>query len=90
MIRIVSIWDVYKWQLLNFKIIPPLLYDYNEGGIILGKIEDMQKIILVMRQELQDLINEKSDLLHPEVIAASQKLDQALNNYNDILKELKK
>ncbi|GAA0116070.1 Spo0E family sporulation regulatory protein-aspartic acid phosphatase [Clostridium senegalense] len=56
----------------------------------MGKIEDMQKIILVMRQELQDLINEKSDLLHPEVIAASQKLDQALNDYNDILKELKK
>lgn len=34
-----------------------------------------------MRNEMHRLIDEKADNLHPEVIKASQMLDQVLNQY---------
>lgn len=43
-----------------------------------------------MRQSLQDLINEKQSLLDPEVIIASQKLDEALNEYHNLFKKVDK
>ena len=43
-----------------------------------------------MRQTLQDLINEKPSLIDPEVVAASQELDEALNEYNNLLNKLDK
>jgi len=39
---------------------------------------------------LQDLINEKPSLLDPEVITASQELDKALNEYNNLLNKVYK
>ncbi|SFC16779.1 aspartyl-phosphate phosphatase Spo0E family protein [Clostridium uliginosum] len=54
------------------------------------KIEAVNKKICEMRQLLQDLINEKSNLLDPEVIIVSQELDKALNEYNNLLKKVNK
>jgi uncharacterized protein involved in tolerance to divalent cations len=48
-------------------------------------LEEIKKTICEMQQELHTIIDEKHNLLHPEVIAASQKLDVALNEYNNII-----
>ena len=40
-----------------------------------------------MRQALQDLIDEKQSLLDPEVIIASQKLDETLNEYYNLFQK---
>lgn len=53
-------------------------------------IENINKKICKMRQALQDLINEKSNLLDPEIIFASQELDEALNEYNKLLNKVDK
>lgn len=53
-------------------------------------IENVNKKIYEMRQALQDLINEKPNLVDPEVVAASQKLDKALNEYNNLLNKVDK
>lgn len=54
------------------------------------KLEMINKKICDMRQALQELINEKENLLDPEVIIASQKLDEALNEYNKLLNKVGK
>ncbi|MDR3598533.1 aspartyl-phosphate phosphatase Spo0E family protein [Clostridium sp.] len=56
----------------------------------MDKIENINKKICEMRQSLLDLINEKSSLLDPEVIIASQELDEALNEYNNLLNKVDK
>ena len=48
-------------------------------------LEEIKKTICEMQQELHTIIDEKHNLLHPEVIAASQKLDVALNEYNNLI-----
>ena len=40
-----------------------------------------------LRKELNTLILEKQDLLDPDVIAASKKLDDVLNEYNNMKKK---
>lgn len=52
--------------------------------------KNINKKIREMREALVDIINEKSNLLDPEVIAASQELDEALNEYNNLLKKVDK
>lgn len=54
------------------------------------KLENINKKICEMRQTLQDLINEKPSLVDPEVVAASQELDKALNEYNNLLNKVDK
>ncbi|AQS11142.1 Spo0E like sporulation regulatory protein [Clostridium saccharobutylicum] len=54
------------------------------------KIKEINKRICQMRQSLQDLINEKPNLLDPEVITASQELDKALNEYNNLISRVDK
>ncbi len=46
---------------------------------LIYKIEDLRK-------ELNTLILEKQDLLDPDVVAASKKLDDALNEYDNMKK----
>lgn len=48
-------------------------------------LEEMKKTICEMRQTLHIIINEKNNLLDPEVIAASQELDATLNEYNNLI-----
>ncbi|MFR1707725.1 MAG: aspartyl-phosphate phosphatase Spo0E family protein [Clostridium sp.] len=52
------------------------------------KIDEMDKEVCEMRQNLQRLISEKANLLDPEVIIASQKLDVILNEYHTILRKI--
>lgn len=56
----------------------------------MNKLENMEKQIYNMRQALYVIINERNDLLHLDVIEASQKLDQALNEYNKLLNKVGK
>ena len=37
-----------------------------------------------------DLIQERANLIDPEVVQASQNLDKALNEYHDLLKSRKR
>lgn len=53
-------------------------------------IKEMNIKICQMRQSLQDLINEKQSLLDPEVIIASQELDQTLNEYHNLFEKVDK
>ncbi|WP_105177118.1 MULTISPECIES: aspartyl-phosphate phosphatase Spo0E family protein [Clostridium] len=53
-------------------------------------LKEMNNKILKLRQALQELITKKNNLLDPKVIVASQELDEALNEYNKLLKELNK
>ncbi|EES48023.1 aspartyl-phosphate phosphatase Spo0E family protein [Clostridium botulinum] len=53
-------------------------------------LKEMNNKILKLRQALQELIAKENNLLDPKVIAASQELDEALNDYNKLLKELNK
>ncbi len=48
----------------------------------MGTLEEYELIIYEMRQALYKLIDEKENLLDKEVVAASQELDKALNEYN--------
>ena len=52
----------------------------------MGELEEIDKKVYEMREILQALIKEKSSLLDPEVITASQKLDNILNEYNQLIK----
>lgn len=54
------------------------------------EIGSICKEICNMRQALQDLINENPNLLDPNIINASQKLDEALNEYNNLLSKVDK
>ena len=50
-------------------------------------LKDMKIIIDEMRQTLSSVIDEKQNLLDAEVIAMSQKLDDILNTYNNLLEK---
>ncbi|AYD39686.1 aspartyl-phosphate phosphatase Spo0E family protein [Clostridium fermenticellae] len=52
----------------------------NEIKEILRQIEDL-------KENLNNLINQKSILLDPKIIAASQMLDSILNEYDGIIKK---
>lgn len=48
-------------------------------------LQDVEKIIYEMRQELHVIIDKKGSLIDEEVVAASQNLDMILNEYNVLL-----
>lgn len=56
-----------------------------EGGGIMDRVEQLLKKIDETRTYMNDLIREKSDLLDPEVIIASQMLDSILDEYYKII-----
>lgn len=48
-------------------------------------LEEMNILIYEIRQVLYTIIDKKHNLLDDEVIAISQKLDNILNEYNNLL-----
>ena len=48
----------------------------------MSTLEEYEIIIDEMRQALYKLVEKKENLLDEEVIASSQELDKALNEYN--------
>lgn len=56
----------------------------------MNKLAEINKKICEMRQVLEELIDEKSKLTDPEIIIASQKLDETLNEYNKLLNKVDK
>ncbi|WP_027623178.1 aspartyl-phosphate phosphatase Spo0E family protein [Clostridium lundense] len=55
----------------------------------MDEFKKLKKIIDELRKDLYDLIEQKSDLLDPEVVFASQLLDSALDEYYKILEKKK-
>ncbi|MBC2581305.1 aspartyl-phosphate phosphatase Spo0E family protein [Clostridium sp. DJ247] len=55
---------------------------YKETGKLIIKIDEMREIMC-------KLIQEKSDLIDPEIVAVSQELDSVLNKYNKLLETVK-
>lgn len=56
-----------------------------KGGEGMSELKELVKKIEDMRNYLNDLLLEKSNLLDEEVISASQALDKILNDYNKII-----
>ncbi len=61
-------------------------YTYEKEWYNMGILEEIEKVISRMRQELYEIIDNKENLLDIDVINASQKLDSMLNIYNELLK----
>lgn len=54
-------------------------------------LTELDKLILKieeLRDKLNQLINESGDLKHPDVLMASKKLDEALNEYQELLQKV--
>ncbi|WP_368489866.1 aspartyl-phosphate phosphatase Spo0E family protein [Clostridium sp. BJN0013] len=51
------------------------------------KIEDILREIEALRVELVDAIRSKENLLDPDIIKESQRLDLILNEYNNMIKQ---
>jgi Spo0E like sporulation regulatory protein. len=62
----------------------------DERRDIMKEMENINNKINMMRKLLQDLINEKSNLLDPDVILVSQELDEILNEYNKLISKVEK
>lgn len=56
----------------------------------MSQIEGILQKIEVFRIKINELIEEKGDLLDSEVVSASQTLDKALNDYAKIIKNQRK
>lgn len=52
----------------------------SKEEILLKKIEEVRTL-------MNQLISEKAELIDPDVVLLSQKLDKLLNEYNKFLKE---
>ena len=55
-----------------------------------SNLEDVEKTVYEMRQELYAIIDKKENLLDIEVINASKKVDEALDEYNNLLNKVEK
>lgn len=55
-------------------------------GIEINKLQKLEEMIIEIREYLYEIINEKEDLLNPEVMAASKILDSILNAYAELIK----
>ncbi len=55
------------------------------GEIKIDKLEKLEKMIEELREYLNELINEKGNLLDSEVLSASKILDSILNKYNEVI-----
>lgn len=71
--------------ILIFYIAPPSYIFKVEGGRKMSEIKEIKEQIEKLRINLHKLIDEKNDLLDPDVVAASQMLDAVLNKYNEII-----
>lgn len=52
----------------------------------MAKLEELALKIEELRCLMQELMFEKDNLIHPEVVTASQNLDDLLNEYNELLR----
>ncbi|CAM2743396.1 aspartyl-phosphate phosphatase Spo0E family protein [Hathewaya histolytica] len=52
----------------------------SKEELLLKKIEELRSL-------MNQLISEKADLIDPDVVLLSQKLDILLNEYNEFLRE---
>ncbi|MCM0648651.1 aspartyl-phosphate phosphatase Spo0E family protein [Clostridium swellfunianum] len=54
----------------------------------MSELEDLLKDVEILREQLNQLINDKQgNLIDPEVVTASKILNAALNQYNNFIKE---
>lgn len=60
---------------------------FLKGGFKMSKIQDIEVEIRKLREKLTELIEQKENLLDPQVIAASKMLDSSLNKYTEIISD---
>lgn len=60
---------------------------FLKGGVKMSKVQDIEVEIQKLREKLTELIEQKENLLNPEVIAASKILDSSLNEYSQIISD---
>lgn len=72
-------------EYILYKFLTTKIIDNKETNM--ESLKDMKIIIDEMRQTLSSVIDEKQNLLDAEVIAMSQKLDDILNTYNNLLEK---
>lgn len=60
---------------------------FLRGGFKMSKIKNIEVEIQKLREELTELIEQKENLLDPQVIAASKMLDSSLNKYSEIISD---
>lgn len=53
----------------------------------MAEIEELLRKVELLRNHLEQLINEKKNLTDKEIVTASKILDAALNQYNEFIKE---
>ena len=53
----------------------------------MSKIQDIEVEIQKLREKLTELIEQKENLLDPQVVAASKILDSSLNKYSEIISD---
>jgi len=60
---------------------------FLKGGFKMSKIQDIEVEIQKLREKLTELIEQKENLLDPQVVAASKILDSSLNKYSEIISD---
>lgn len=61
--------------------------DSERRCFFMGKIEDILREIEALRVELIKTIESKKNLLDPDIVRESQRLDLILNEYNKMIEQ---
>jgi stage 0 sporulation regulatory protein len=77
----------FNYLHFNIDIFKILNYIPFREEIKINKLNQLEELINEVREHLYEVINEKGDLLNPEVVAASKMLDSVLNTYSEVIKQ---
>lgn len=79
--------ECFNYLYFNIDIFKILNYIPFREEIKINKLNQLEELINEVREHLYEVINEKGDLLNPEVVAASKMLDSVLNTYSEVIKQ---
>ncbi|WP_343069702.1 aspartyl-phosphate phosphatase Spo0E family protein [Clostridium aciditolerans] len=79
--------EYFNYLYFNIDIFKNLNYIPFREEIKINKLNQLEELISEVREHLYEVINEKGDLLNPEVVAASKMLDSVLNTYSEVIKQ---
>ncbi len=77
----------FNYLYFNIDIFKILNYIPFREEIKINKLNQLEELINEVREHLYEVINEKGDLLNPEVVAASKMLDSVLNTYSEVIRQ---
>lgn len=79
--------ECFNYLYFNIDIFKIFNYIPFREEIKINKLNQLEELINEVREHLYEVINEKGDLLNPEVVAASKMLDSVLNTYSEVIKQ---